>query len=185
MPLMLAIVVLEPIRSPSSLLPVRRADEAFPKTDNIAEICAVHPSSGALYSRTRAPRPLHACAHRLPSVARRTGHVKGTGTSPSASRSQTTASFAACQWYDAATPTTPVHAARSREARAIDVARYARRPQRTTAAHLIWTRLCGRCKRRHAQTAADGRTTVDCRSPALLPDGRPCYLADASSKPYR
>ena len=34
-------------------------------------------------------------------------------------------SFAACQWYDAATPTTPVHVARPREARAIDVARHA------------------------------------------------------------
>ena len=48
---------------PLTLLPVRRADEAFPKTENIAimtaEICAVQPSSGALYSRTRAPCPLH------------------------------------------------------------------------------------------------------------------------------
>ena len=42
------------------------------------KICAVQSFSGTLSSHTRAPRPLHACAHLLPSVARLTGHVKET-----------------------------------------------------------------------------------------------------------
>ena len=58
-----------------------RAGEAFSKTENMAlvttKMCAVHPFSGALFIRTRAPRPLHARAHLLPSVARLTGQVKG------------------------------------------------------------------------------------------------------------
>ena len=163
---------------PLTLLPVRRADEAFPKTgENIAimtaEICAVQPSSGALYSRRTSPAPA-ACLRSPPPIRRAPNRSRQRHRNIILGRSQTTASFAACQWYAAATPTTPVHAARSREARAIDVARHADLNGQP-AAHLS-TRLSGAPQ----MTAADY-----CRSPTLRPDGRPCYLAGASSKPYR
>ena len=56
---------------------------------------------------------------------------------------------AACQWYDAATPTTPVHVARPREARAIDVARHAdlNGDNRSSSSGL---ECVGAAKRRHA-----------------------------------
>ena len=151
-------------------MPVRRADDAFPKTENIAimtaEICAVQPSSGALYSRTRAPRPLRACAHRLPSVARRTGHVKGTGTSSSADRKLRQALQPAN-----GTPPPPPLPPCTWHARAKHVpstSRATQTPQRTTAAHLS-TQLSGTPQ----TTAADCRRLPLPRSSsrrlALLP----------------
>ena len=113
---------------PLTFLPVCHADEAFPKTENIAimtaEICAVQPSSGALYSRRTSPAPA-ACLRSPPPIRRAPNRSRQRHRNIILGRSQTTASFAACQWYDAATPTTPVHVARPREARAIDVARHA------------------------------------------------------------
>ena len=160
---------------PLTLLPVRRADEAFPKTENIAimtaEICAVQPSSGALYSRRTSPAPA-ACLRSPPPIRRAPNRSRQRHRNIILGRSQTTASFAACQWYAAATPTTPVHVARSREARAIDFARHADLNGQWT----LISRLCGRCKHQHAETAADW-SRFSAPPPAVT---RPYYRADAS-----
>ena len=68
-------------------------------------------------------------------------------------------------------PTTPVHVAHSREPRAIDFARHADLNGQWT----LISQLCGRCKHRHAETAADCRFSAP--PPAVT---RPYYRADAS-----
>ena len=84
-------------------------------------------------------------------------------------RSKSAASFAASQWYAAATSTTPVHVASSREPRAIDFACHADlNGQRQRPPNLY----VAKCR----------RTATDCRSPAAPPVGQPRYLADAAQQ---
>ena len=88
-------------------------------------------------------------------------------------RSKSAASFAASQWYAAATSTTPVHVASSREPRAIDFACHA---DLNGQRQRLPISLC----RKHA--AELPQTATDCRSPAAPPVGQPCYLADAAQQ---
>ena len=137
------------------------------------KICAVQSFSGTLSSHTRAPRPLHACAHRLPSVARRTGHVEGPGTSswhPNRKLRQ------ALQPANGTTPPTPPPPC-TWHARAKHVPSTSRAMQTSTdnrsSSHLdstVWapqTTACSDCRRR----------PYNCRLP--LPrssSGRPALL---------
>ena len=159
---------------PLTLLPVRRADEAFPKTENIAimtaEICAVQPSSGALYSRRTSPAPA-ACLRSPPPIRRapnrsRQRHRNITLGIPIANYGK----LCSLPMVRRRHPHYP--RARGTLARSTCHRRRAPRTQTSTEAHLS-TRLSGRRKRQHAQTAADCRRLPLPRSSsrrlALLP----------------
>ena len=96
---------------PLTLLPVRRADEAFSKTENMlimtTEICAVQPRSSGALSRTRAPGPLHARVHLLLSVQ---VESKAEEDHPHPDRKATT-SWPPAHGSKPPRPATPVHVA--------------------------------------------------------------------------
>ena len=136
-----------------------------------AEICAVQPSSGALYSRTGAPRPrcMPALTASHPSRAEQV-----TSKAQEHHPGIPIANYGKLCSLPVVRHRHPHHPrARGTPARSTCHRRRApRRPQRRQPQLIVWTRVCGR------------RKTTAC-SAALLPDGWPGHLADASSKLFR